>query len=80
MVELDGAWVLEHIPPPEIAPVWFSGVKFVEELALWGREAVAHVWELVVDEPCVEPRDEAAGHGCGEDQEAESGDGFAEDG
>lgn len=79
VVELDGRWVLKHIPPPDVRSVLFAGVKLLEKLSLWWCEAVAHHWEFVVDHSCIQTSDKSARHcGC-ENEEGETGDGFAED-
>ena len=74
MIELDEARVLERIAPVDIRAVGRAAVEGIEEFGFRRGEAVAHVWELVVDEAGVETGDEGAGEDGSEDEESEGGD------
>lgn len=78
MIELNEARVLEGIAPVEIGAVGRAAVEGIEEFGFRWGEAVAHVWELVVDEAGVKPGDEGAGEDGREDEESEGGDATAE--
>ena len=78
MVELDEARILEGVAPDEVRSIWGTAVEGIEEFGFGWGESVAHVWELVVDEACVEACDECAGEDGREDEESEGGDGAAE--
>lgn len=80
VVELDQARVLEHVAPPQVGRVFLARVELVPELGPGRRQAQAHLGELVVDEPGVEPGDEGARQDGGEDKDGKGRNGAAEGG
>lgn len=53
MVELDGGWVLEDIPPPAVRSVFILCVRLGKELICWWCKTTAHEREFVVEETSV---------------------------
>ena len=60
VIKLYCGWVFEEVPPPQVVPIDPLGVERGEELFRRRDEVFSHHWELVVDQTCVEARDEGA--------------------